>query len=186
MEKHLEGAIEQKNFDVTPKVINPSEMKPSIETMLHAVMSQKIVVHLHPVNVVAWLVRKNCPIENLPKGHFTCTLVNYHKPGPNLARAVHSKINHCPEIDVVFLKNHGVIVGGDNVDTVFPYHKKILMIFSIKKPRPQVNIPLLCPHPQIGDTALLPVKKIQQLVFDDGLFSEYPRIGQFTPTMSSF
>ena len=166
--EHLGGAIEQKNFDVTPKVINPSDMKPSIETMLHAVMPQKIVVHLHPVNVVAWLVRKNCPIEDLPKGHFTHTLVDYYKPGPDLARAVHSKINHCPEIDVVFLKNHGVIVGGDGIDTVSRIIKNLDDIFH-QEPRPQVNIPSSVTPPNRG-YRFIACQKIQQLVFDDGLF----------------
>ena len=164
----LGKAMEQNNFDVTPKVLNPSGMKPSIETMLHAVIPQKIVVHLHPVNVLAWLVRKNCRIEHLPKGHFTPTLVDYHKPGPGLAKAVHSKIKNHPETDVIFLKNHGVIVGGDSVDIVSGIIKNLDDIFH-QEPRSEVDAPPFITPPN-GGYRFIARQKIQQLVFDDSLF----------------
>ena len=166
--EHLGGAIEEKNFEASPKVLNPSDMKPSIETMLHAVMPQKIVVHLHLVNVVAWMVRENCRIEHLPKGHFTYTLVNYHKPGPALARAIHSKIKNCSDVDVVFLKNHGVIVGGGDLDTVSRIIKKLDDIFR-QEPRPKVDIPSSVTLPN-GGYRFIACQKIQQLVFDNDLF----------------
>ena len=166
--EHLGKAMEQNNFDVTPKVLNPSGMKPSIETMLHAVMPQKVVVHLHPVNVLAWLVRKNCRVEHLPKGHFTPASLDYHKPGPDLAKAVHSKIKNHSEIDVVFLKSHGVIVGGDSVDTVSRIVKELDNIFC-QKPLPKVDFPSSV-TPPCGGYRFIACQKIQQLVFDNDLF----------------
>ena len=165
--EHLQKAIAQNNFAVTPQMVHPSGMRPSIETMLHAIMPQKIVIHLHLVNAIAWLVRRVCPIEKLAKDHFNYALVDYHKPGAALAEAVYYKIKDRPDVDVVFLKNHGVIVGGDSVDTLSRTIKKLDEIFH-QAPRPQVTIPPITPLSQ--EWRPIPCQQIQQLAFDKDLF----------------
>ena len=163
----LQSSIKQKAFLITPSILSSSNMRPSIETMLHAIMPQKIVVHLHLVNAIAWLVRKKCSVKHLANGNFNYTLVDYYKPGSPLAEAVHSKIKNCPETNVVFLKNHGVIVGGDSIDTISRTIKKIDEIF-FQESRAEVDIPDITPL----DNEYLPIpcQKIQQLAFDKDLF----------------
>ena len=54
---HLRAALTQGNFDVTPIVTSESSLRPSIETLLHALMPQRVVVHLHAIDVLSHLVR---------------------------------------------------------------------------------------------------------------------------------
>src|SRR5450830_1321794 len=56
---HLRLEIGRGNFSVTPNVIGPSNLKPSIETLLHALMPHKVVAHLHAIEILAYLVREN-------------------------------------------------------------------------------------------------------------------------------
>jgi rhamnose utilization protein RhaD (predicted bifunctional aldolase and dehydrogenase) len=115
---HLQGALHKNNFNVTPKLLTNSLLKPSIETILHALMPQKIVVHLHAIEALAHLVRDNCQ-ENFQSliGEFITpwTIVDYYKPGAALALAIKSALQKKPLTKLIFLKNHGIVIGGDNI-----------------------------------------------------------------------
>ncbi len=54
---HLRGAIATGQLDVTPRPLGDSGLRPSIETLLHALMPQPVVLHLHAVELLAQLVR---------------------------------------------------------------------------------------------------------------------------------
>jgi rhamnose utilization protein RhaD (predicted bifunctional aldolase and dehydrogenase) len=41
--------------------------------------------------------------------------VDYHKPGADLAKAMHAKLLAKPDVQVVLLKNHGVILGAETL-----------------------------------------------------------------------
>lgn len=96
-------------------------LRPSIETILHALMPQSVVVHTHPVQALPWLVQANAE-ERLRQAlgtRFNWAITGYHKPGAALAQGVHEAIKAqlvTPEI--VFLGNHGVIVGGETTRVV--------------------------------------------------------------------
>ena len=61
--QHLRTAIEKGDFSVTPKVLGDSVLRPSIETLLHALMPHRVVVHLHAIEILAHLVRDNCQTD---------------------------------------------------------------------------------------------------------------------------
>ena len=165
--EHLQSAIDREDFAATPEVCDSSGMKPSIETMLHAVMPQKIVAHLHLVDAIARLVRKNYPVEVPVRGRFAYALVDYHKPGAELAEALYRKIKNRSEIDVVLLKNHGIIAGGESAEELLNTIEKLEEVFRCE-PRPKVDIPAIRP---IGNGYRpVPCPNIQQLVFDKALF----------------
>src|SRR3954464_12991143 len=46
---HLRAAIDAGAMDVQPRTVGESALRPSIETLLHALMPQPVVVHLHAV-----------------------------------------------------------------------------------------------------------------------------------------
>ena len=46
-------------FEASPTALEGYTLKPSIETFLHALMPQKIVLHLHPVEILVHLIRDN-------------------------------------------------------------------------------------------------------------------------------
>lgn len=116
----LRAAIDNGNFSIIPKVIGDSTLRPSIETMLHALMPHKVVLHLHVVEILAHLVRQNPQqaFENLIGDSVNWTFVDYFKPGEKLAEAVQIALQKVPEADVVLLKNHGVVIGGKNIDDI--------------------------------------------------------------------
>jgi rhamnose utilization protein RhaD (predicted bifunctional aldolase and dehydrogenase) len=116
----LEDALSRGDYSFAPRALDGHELRPSIETMLHALMPQQIVVHLHLVDAVARLVRQECDAEitSALGDDFAWALVDYHKPGADLARAIHAQIVLDPKIQVVLLKNHGVIVGANTIEEI--------------------------------------------------------------------
>jgi len=117
---HLRIAIKNNDFDATPKVQTDSLLKPSIETFLHALMPHKIVVHIHAIEVLAHLVRDDCDadLQRLLADVSHWVLVDYYKPGKALAQAVSSAISQNPQLNVVFLRNHGLVIGGADIHEV--------------------------------------------------------------------
>ena len=90
-------------------------LRPSIETSVHALMPQRVVVHVHCVETIAWAVRRDAaqdlaaPLVGLP-----WRFVPYAKPGLSLARAMRAA--GAPDGSVVVLGNHGLVVAGDTVE----------------------------------------------------------------------
>lgn len=91
------------------------QLRPSIETSLHALMPHAAVLHAHSVNGVAvsvladGQVRFSDALARDLRGVF----VPYTRPGAHLARAVAQALAANGPADVVLLQNHGVVVGAD-------------------------------------------------------------------------
>ena len=100
-------------------------LRPSIETSLHAVFSQRVVVHVHCVNTLAHAVRQNAKelLEQRLDGFHWCD-VPYVKPGANLAGSVRARVQ--PETDVVVLANHGLIVAAESVAVAEALLKRVV------------------------------------------------------------
>lgn len=114
---HLRIAIKNGDFSVTPKLCADSKLKPSIETLLHALMPHQVVVHLHAIEILAHLVRDNFQSDFKLQVDTSIhwTLVDYHKPGAALTSAVSAALEQKPSANVVFLANHGIVVGGNSI-----------------------------------------------------------------------
>ena len=115
-EQPLEGAV-----------IGESVMRPSIETTLHALMKQKVVLHTHPVDLLAWAVREDAEqrLTEILEG-INWAWVPYARPGLDLTRAVRSVVEG-REVDVLVLGNHGLVVGGDNCDHASALMERVLV-----------------------------------------------------------
>ncbi len=94
--------------------INPSGLRPSIETSVHGLMPQRAVVHVHCVNTIALAIRSDAQVEaaRLLKA-FTWAFVPYARPGQQLCRAIRKAMH--PGVDVLILGNHGLVVAADTV-----------------------------------------------------------------------
>lgn len=117
---YLQQSIQNDDFLVTPRQLHFSSMKPSIETLLHALMPQTVVVHLHVVEALSHLVQVDAE-ERLrkllgPQREFA--VIDYFRPGADLARSVGQALLRQPDVDLVFLKNHGVLIGGPDVASI--------------------------------------------------------------------
>jgi rhamnose utilization protein RhaD (predicted bifunctional aldolase and dehydrogenase) len=136
--EELQKALASEDFDAKPQTIGEQTLRPSIETILHALMPQKVVVHLHAIHALSHLVRKDCqPSINAicQKAGIKSAFVSYHKPGPQLAKAIHQALAEKTEASVIFLKNHGIVIGGNSIEEVKSLLKVIDIIFS----EPQTN-----------------------------------------------
>jgi rhamnose utilization protein RhaD (predicted bifunctional aldolase and dehydrogenase) len=96
-------------------LLHKDSLRPSIETSLHAVFQQHVVLHAHCVNTIAFAVQSNAK-QLLAKRlkQFVWAFVPYVKPGAHLARSVARVLQ--PQTNVVIMGNHGVLVTGNSVE----------------------------------------------------------------------
>ena len=127
-------AIYVGNFNVIPTCPEGCRLKPSIETLLHALMPHKVVAHLHAIDILAHLVRENY-LEDIKFALSDSTLrwtsVVYRQPGAILAEAVYFALLAEPKSEVIFLQNHGVIIGGADIAEVDLILRELLQRFKI-------------------------------------------------------
>ncbi|MFK5978718.1 MAG: class II aldolase/adducin family protein [Rhizobiaceae bacterium] len=91
------------------------DLRPSIETSLHAVFSQKIVLHAHCIHTIVHAVQvEREELLATTLAGLNWALVQYVKPGATLANLVIQRLDG--KTNVVVLGNHGVIVAGDSVE----------------------------------------------------------------------
>jgi rhamnose utilization protein RhaD (predicted bifunctional aldolase and dehydrogenase) len=107
----VRAGIKQDEPDPTAgNVLGGSNLRPSIEATLHALLPHRLVLHLHSVNALAWEVRSDGQalvaerLSGLP-----WTWVEYRRPGLPLTRAVRAAA--ADGVDVFALASHGIVVG---------------------------------------------------------------------------
>ncbi len=94
--------------------LNATGLRPSIETTVHALMPQRVVVHVHCVNTIAWAIRADGEqrLGELLRD-FTWAFIPYARPGLELAGAISARMR--PGVDVLVLGNHGLVVAAQTV-----------------------------------------------------------------------
>jgi rhamnose utilization protein RhaD (predicted bifunctional aldolase and dehydrogenase) len=175
---HLNAAIHAGDFAVTPRAKGVSSLRPSIETLLHALMPHPFVIHLHAVEVLTHLVRAQFPdnVQSLlGDGAPRWAGVAYCKPGADLARAIAEQLSRHTGADIIMMQSHGVVIGGRDVEQV----RGVLAQLTEKlRTAPRVQIatqPRALPalladaYEPISDDA------IHQLVIDQVLFDRLER-----------
>lgn len=104
--------------DATLKATLASEadLRPSIETPLHALSPFRIVAHVHSANAIAWSVRKDAR-ERLAErlAGLEWAFIPYVRPGAPLAKAVRDAFK-AGKPSVLVLGNHGLVVAADAID----------------------------------------------------------------------
>jgi rhamnose utilization protein RhaD (predicted bifunctional aldolase and dehydrogenase) len=94
--------------------LNATGLRPSIETTVHALMPQRVVVHVHCVNTIAWAIRGDAKLRLAEKlRDFNWAFIPYARPGLPLANAIAPRMK--PGIDVLILGNHGLVVAAETV-----------------------------------------------------------------------
>ena len=132
--------INNNNFNKTPVILSKSKLKPSIETYLHAFFKHKVVVHLHAIEILSHLVRSNYELLfNKVLSEFKWINIPYFTPGTKLVKALKEKIGS-ESFDIIFLQNHGVVIGGKNIHDI---EKILISINKILKTNPiKINFDL--------------------------------------------
>ncbi|TPN49255.1 MULTISPECIES: class II aldolase/adducin family protein [unclassified Mesorhizobium] len=94
--------------------LNPRGLRPSIETTVHALMPQRVVLHVHCVDTISLAVQANGEAEVARRlGGIEWAYVPYFRPGLPLARGIAEKLR--PGVDVLILGNHGLVVAAETV-----------------------------------------------------------------------
>jgi rhamnose utilization protein RhaD (predicted bifunctional aldolase and dehydrogenase) len=169
--RHLQEALAARDFNATPRVRGQTVLRPSIETLLHALMPHPVVIHLHPVEVLAHLVRHEFETEIGERigNRLRWVSTGYHKPGAALAGAVSSALGQVPDAQVVLLQNHGVVIGGRSVSDVDDVLRALVNALAVPPPPPVPlripELPLASTYIPVADTAT------HQLGIDPALFS---------------
>ncbi len=103
-----------------------SGQRPSIESYLHA-LTKRITLHTHPTLINVLAVRTG-GFEELKKLFPTATFVDYTTPGINLARKMFEKFDEysSKSVQIIFFKNHGMVVSSDSADLVINTTQKII------------------------------------------------------------
>jgi len=140
----ITSSLSQGDFLVTPELIATSDLRPSIETILHALMPQKIVIHLHAINPLTYLVLQDAKtqIEEISKAlPWKSAFIEYFKPGAELAQAIDIAMEMQDGIRVLFLKNHGIVIGGDSILEVRSILEDVLKACPIMHAPEFVKVP---------------------------------------------
>lgn len=175
----LNHALSLENFDVTPQVVGEQTLRPSIETILHALMPQTIVVHLHAIDALAHLVVRDsqASIQQLFKeakqSAIHTAFVGYHKPGPDLAQAIDDALKRQPNTNMIFLKSHGIVIGGNSIQEIDSLLQSITDICRSKRVPKQSPFSKMLPPvaPKCAQHYVaFPDIEVQQLALDPILF----------------
>jgi rhamnose utilization protein RhaD (predicted bifunctional aldolase and dehydrogenase) len=97
---------------------NPAERfaGASIETAVHAIMPQRIVLHLHCVNTIAWVVRADGFSRLQPRLQgLRWQWLPYLPSGLPLARGIGEALERSPCTDVFVLASHGLVIAAEDV-----------------------------------------------------------------------
>jgi len=93
---------------------NPGGLRPSIETTVHAIMPQRVIIHVHCVHTIAHAVLANAQAtlaERLAAHHWAW--IPYVRPGLPLSREIAQRLE--ANTDVLILGNHGLVVAAQTV-----------------------------------------------------------------------
>ncbi len=175
----LQTALAQGDFAVKPTLQSSSALRPSIETLLHALLPQTIVVHLHAVDVLAHLVREQAEADSasLLADRVPWIMVDYHKPGAALASAVYHALRRVPTAQVVLLRNHGLVLAGDSVEELDRLLDTLLVLMR-SAPRAPLHLSLSASSFSLDNgTHYDPIadRGVQQLALDPVLFDRLQR-----------
>lgn len=102
-------------------------LRASIETYMHSIL-KKYTIHLHPIQINKILISKKCD-EFIREFFPTSLLIDYDTPGINVCKKIMNTYNG---EEVIFLKNHGIIITLDDYEKIIPILENTLVIFEQK------------------------------------------------------
>ena len=95
--------------------LNHTGLRPSIETSVHGLMPQNVVLHVHCVSTIAWAIHADAERLLTEKLHGeSWAYIPYARPGLALSKAIRARLS--PGCNALVLGNHGLVVAGETVD----------------------------------------------------------------------
>lgn len=97
----------------------------SIETYMHSIL-KKYTIHLHPIQINKILISKKC--NEYIKIYFpNSLLIEYDTPGIKVCNKIKEVYNN---EELIFLKNHGIILTTNNYEKIIPLLENTLNMFE--------------------------------------------------------
>jgi rhamnose utilization protein RhaD (predicted bifunctional aldolase and dehydrogenase) len=113
------------------------QKRPSVETLLHDIIPSTFVVHLHPALVNGLTCSQQG--EQFVKEIFDndAIWIPSTNPGYTLAILVKNALDayynkYCKSASIIFLQNHGIFVGADNIDSIKSIYSEIMTKIGTK------------------------------------------------------
>ena len=103
-------------------LVDPASARPSIETLLHAFLPARAVLHTHADAILA--VTNTKGREETVRACFGDAVITvpYRRPGFRLSREVADAFDRQPDAEGLVLMNHGLITWGDSVQEAYDRH----------------------------------------------------------------
>jgi rhamnose utilization protein RhaD (predicted bifunctional aldolase and dehydrogenase) len=87
----------------------------SIETAMHVALPHPVVLHVHSLNAIAWAVRYDAAVQLETRlNGLRWQWIPYVPSGLPLAREIEKGLSVRPNIDVLVLGNHGLVLGAQD------------------------------------------------------------------------
>jgi rhamnose utilization protein RhaD (predicted bifunctional aldolase and dehydrogenase) len=111
-------------------VISPGNLRPSVETSLHNLISYPYIVHTHPTIVNAVMCANDARQEVEDRFGKDALYMEYTDPGYILFKRLEGLIRdyeqqHGRTPQIIFLQNHGVFVGGESTGEIMDIYQHI-------------------------------------------------------------
>jgi rhamnose utilization protein RhaD (predicted bifunctional aldolase and dehydrogenase) len=125
-------------LDFVRQDLNRLGLRPSIETSVHGLMPQRVVLHVHCVNTIAWAIQQGAAqLLHTRLESFNWAFVPYARPGLQLCQAIQSALRD--GVDVLVLQNHGLVVAADDVDAANDLLRRVVDV--LKRPAREARPP---------------------------------------------
>ncbi|MER8623891.1 class II aldolase/adducin family protein [Mesorhizobium sp. M1143] len=120
------------------ETLNARGLRPSIETTVHALMPQRVVLHVHCVETISLAVQADCEVEGARRlDGLKWVYVPYFRPGLPLAQGIAERLR--AGVDVLILANHGLVVAADTVAEAEVLLRRVTLLLA--RPARQVAEP---------------------------------------------
>jgi ribulose-5-phosphate 4-epimerase/fuculose-1-phosphate aldolase len=172
----------RRNVEIAQLYTLGDQLRPSIETAMHAVLQHRVVLHVHSVNTIAWAVRRDGPSQLSERlAGLDWRWVPYISSGIPLAKKIEKLVSGAPETNVFILANHGLVICGNDcegADTLLDDVERRLAV--IPRPSPEPDAALLaklsgCSHwrfPDIPALHALGTDPVSRIILKGGVL--YP------------
>ncbi len=131
----------RRNVEIAQLYTWGDQLRPSIETAMHAVLQHRVVLHVHSVNTIAWAVRRDGPSQLSKRlSGLDWRWVPYVASGIPLAKKIEDLLSAAPETNVFILGNHGLVICGNDcegAEALLDEVERRLAVIPRRSPEPE-------------------------------------------------
>jgi rhamnose utilization protein RhaD (predicted bifunctional aldolase and dehydrogenase) len=104
--------------EIASRYAHKDQLRPSIETAMHAILRHRVVIHVHSINAIAWAIRVDGSDQLKERlAGLRWQWIPYAASGIPLALEIEKAVANAPATDVLILGNHGLVVCGHDCST---------------------------------------------------------------------